>query len=380
MYPFKKARLNDCEGNLSKRWYIEFYAWDVQQKKLVRKRFYEINNFAAQKDRITYANRIIRQVNKLLEEGFHFDLNKVPEEAAEEPIKNHSLDSALDYALEVKKPSIRSTSYPSYKSAVKIFKGWATENRQLEIDVAYFDKLRAVYFNDYLFVERAYAAKTVNGHISYLKSLFEVLVEREIILKNPFKGIKKHKEGLSRRNLAFSVEQIEEIKKIISERNPKLWLFIQFIYYCYLRPNEIRQLKKSHIQLATRQIFIPNYISKNNREGYVTLPESFYKELAIAEELKSDQEYIFPGSLPDKPISKNMMGLRFHKLIKELNLGKDYTLYSWKHSGVVSAYNAGVDIKTIQNQCRHQSLEQTDVYLKSLGLGVSQAINNIPEL
>lgn len=74
------------------------------------------------------------------------------------------------------------------------------------------------------------------------------------------------------------------------------------------------------------------------------------------------------------------MGWRFQKLIKDLNLSNDYTLYSWKHSGVVAAYNAGVDIKTIQNHCRHQSLEQTDIYLKSLGLGVSQAINKIPQL
>lgn len=63
---------------------------------------------------------------------------------------------------------------------------------------------------------------------------------------------------------------------------------------------------------------------------------------------------------------------RFRKLIKSLKLGTDYTLYSWKHSGV--------DIKSIQNQCRHHSLEQTDIYLKSLGLGVSQAINQIPDL
>jgi len=74
------------------------------------------------------------------------------------------------------------------------------------------------------------------------------------------------------------------------------------------------------------------------------------------------------------------MGYRFRKLVKELNLGKDYTLYSWKHSGVVAAYNAGVDIKTIQGQCRHQGLEQTDIYLKSLGLGVSLAMNKIPKL
>jgi len=69
MYPFKKARLNDCEGNLTKRWYIEFYAWDVQQKKLIRKRFYEVNNFAGEQDRRTYANRMIQELNDLLKNG-----------------------------------------------------------------------------------------------------------------------------------------------------------------------------------------------------------------------------------------------------------------------------------------------------------------------
>jgi integrase len=74
------------------------------------------------------------------------------------------------------------------------------------------------------------------------------------------------------------------------------------------------------------------------------------------------------------------MGSRFRKLTRDLNLSKDYTLYSWKHSGVVAAYKAGIDIKTIQSQCRHQSLEQTDIYLKSLGLNVNLAINKMPEL
>ena len=29
MYPFKKAHLNDCGGDITKRWYIVFYAFDV---------------------------------------------------------------------------------------------------------------------------------------------------------------------------------------------------------------------------------------------------------------------------------------------------------------------------------------------------------------
>ncbi len=236
-------------------------------------------------------------------------------------------------------------------------------------------------FDDYLFVECKYAAKTVNGHIAYMKSLFQILVEREIIVNNPFRNSKKHKEGASCKNLAFSEKQVVAIKKIVEDKDPQLWLFIQFIYYWFLRPNEVRQMKSSYFNLDRKTIYIPRAVSKNGMERYVTIPDGFCKILEGSDIIDPEREFLFPSKMkPIQCVSKNAMGGRFRKLVKELKLSSEYTLYSWKHSGVVSAYNAGVDIKTIQNQCRHQSLEQTDIYLKSLGLGVSQAINKIPEL
>jgi site-specific recombinase XerD len=297
-----------------------------------------------------------------------------------EEAQTYTLSDAVSYSLEIKKPSLRPASYPSYKSTSKLFQKWASDCRLNDMDVVYFDKLRAVYFDDYLTVECGYAAKTVNGHVSYLKSLFQVLVEREIILNNPFKNLKKHKEGESRKNMAFNEEQMDGIKKIVEEKDPSLWLFIQFIYYCYLRPNEVRQLKHSYFQLDKYQIFIPGYISKNGKDGYVTIPESFRSVLARSKEFNSGNEYLFMGRYNKKSLSKNVMGSRFRNLTRDFNLSKDYTLYSWKHSGVVAAYRAGIEIKTIQNQCRHQNLKQTDIYLKSLGLNVNLAVNKMPEL
>ena len=380
MYPFKKAHLNDCGGDLSKRWYIVFYAFDVQQQKLIRKRFYEVNDYPTEIDRRNYARRMIREINQLLKDGYHMDVNKAPSVAETQEQLAYTLTGAIELALEIKKAAVRPSSYPSYKSCVKIFNTWAQQSKISSMDILNFDRLRAVYFDDYLMVERSYNACTVNGHNSYLKSLFQLLVEREIIGQNPFKKIAKHKESASRRNLAYSKEQIETIKKIIKPKDPQLWLFIQFIYYCYLRPNEIRQLEHRYFNLEARKIFIPGSVSKNGKDGYVSIPENFYNMLNGSEVFNSRKQYVFHTKLEDKPFSKNVMTERFRKLIKPLNLGSDYTLYSWKHSGVVAAYNAGVDIKSIQNQCRHHSLEQTDVYLKSLGLGVSQAINQIPKL
>jgi|WetSurMetagenome_2_1015567.scaffolds.fasta_scaffold07430_5 integrase len=379
IYPFKAAKLNDCDGNLSGRWYIEFYVWNVQKNRLDRKRFYDVNNYVTLEERKSYANRKVREINELLAEGYHIDVNKISETEIEE-IKSYTVTEAIEYALKIKRSSLRGTSYPSYKGAVKRILEWSKDNRIATSDIAHFDRLKAVYFDDYLLVECKYAAKTVNGIISYIKSLFQILVDRELILNNPFKNLKKHKEGDSRKNLAYNEAQIKKIKKLISENDKQLWLFIEFIYYCFLRPNEVRQLKYNYIKLDEKKIFVPNFVSKNGKDGFITIPETFCNELINLKFKDNENKYVFQGENDSTPISKNMMGLRFRNLIKELKLDKDHTLYSWKHSGVVAAYKAGIDIKTIQSQCRHHSLEQTDIYLKSLGLSVNLAINKMPEL
>lgn len=121
------------------------------KEKIGPKAFYEVNEFATSQERRQYANRIIREINKLLEDGYHLDVNKPPSvEEPEEPFSG-SLIEALEYALEIKKASIRPSSYPSYKSSVKIFTKWAVENKIAGMEVVLFDKLRAVYFDDYLF-------------------------------------------------------------------------------------------------------------------------------------------------------------------------------------------------------------------------------------
>jgi len=61
--------------------------------------------------------------------------------------------------------------------------------------------------------------------------------------------------------------------------------------------------------------------------------------------------------------------IKKHKhFLEKLGFDDRHTLYSWKHTGVVKAYLAGVDIKSLQRQCHHHSIEMADNYLKSLGL------------
>ena len=49
-------------------------------------------------------------------------------------------------------------------------------------------------------------------------------------------------------------------------------------------------------------------------------------------------------------------------ILKLLNFGKGYQMYSWKHTGAVAAVKAGIGVKELQIQLRHHSLDETDKY------------------
>lgn len=166
----------------------------------------------------------------------------------------------------------------------------------------------------------------------------------------------------------FQRHQIERLKKNLLEQDPELWLFCQFIYFCFIRPGELRQLKVGDILFDEWKICLPSHVSKNKTQQYVTIPVAFRPSLERLKE-RSPQEYLFPSNMDvTKPQGANAMLSRFRKILNEMGFGQEYKLYSWKHTGAVACVRAGVGVKQLQIQLRHHSLEEVDRYLRQLGV------------
>ncbi len=73
LYEYRLAKLNTCSGDLTKRWYVHFWAWSVDRGRLIRKRLYDVNKFNTIEERKKFAKKQIKEINKLLTNGFHFD-------------------------------------------------------------------------------------------------------------------------------------------------------------------------------------------------------------------------------------------------------------------------------------------------------------------
>lgn len=53
----------------------------------------------------------------------------------------------------------------------------------------------------------------------------------------------------------------------------------------------------------------------------------------------------------------------------------------WKHTGMLKANESGVDVKEIQKQANHHSLDQVDQYLANFSIkNRSHLMNDFPEI
>lgn len=362
--PFKAASLNDRGGNLTgSRWYIQFWVWSDFEKKTVRRFDYGIDRENGKDEadtlriRRAYAKARIKSINDLLKDGYHLN-DKIEEKSIDLTVRQ-----GMEYALKIS--GLKGGSYNSYSSCMNIFLEWARVNGLDSIKVDKFRRKDAYQYTDWR-LSKGIKGTTINNDISYIKRLWSLLKKREIIKENPFSELEKQKEERSLRNMAYTDSEIELLKGEISIKDPELWSFIQIMYNTFARPNEIRQLKVSDIRLSERLIYIDASISKNNKSEFVTITDSLLDSIIDLIKIKCSGDWLFPGK--KTCISKNRMNDRHSKFLTLHKFSDDHTLYAWKHTGVVRAYKAGVDLKRIQLQCRHGSIQQTDTYLKSMGL------------
>lgn len=164
-----------------------------------------------------------------------------------------------------------------------------------------------------------------------------------------------------------------QLKKLMLKEDPQLWLFCQFQFYCYIRPGELRQLRVGDILWDTMEIRIPGSVAKNRKTQNAVIPDIFVPDVE-REYLMADQDaYLFPSRrYPGDPVGANNMGDRHRKMMKAFKFPSGFALYSWKHTGAVTAIRAGVGVKELMILMRHSSLEETDRYLARLGVKDTQ--------
>lgn len=353
-----KYKLAEWKPSIAKKkyaGYIEYKCYhDTLQQEMYRVREYL--------EYAIHATERIEEINKQLKSGFVLRTEGAKQEKM-------SLEKALEFYRE-KKHTRKERSMHTYKKRLDLFEAWAKENNLHTIAI---DKITKAHTADFLDYSRKLGncEITVNAKLLVLTNFFNLLVDKEVIESSPIAGIKRGKGQVKNKTL-IKKDEMKRFSDLSETEDIQLYCFINFLYHNHIRPNELRQLQRKHIDLETDRLTIPEHIAKNGntRHTIITPP---LRDIIIKYRLdKGNQEHCFFGHEDGTVVSQNYWGARHLEFRRKHEFTDDVKLYRWKDVGVTAYYMKFKDAYYIMRQCGHNSLEQTQKYL-SQDLGIFEA-------
>lgn len=376
---FTSPVLHHSDFDLSKKWFVSF---TYTSSEGASKRFQfrgDINKFSSKKDRIIEANSLISALKDMLEDGW----NPISgEKEQEEDRFRGNLIETLNFLNSIRRTSLKPESVRTFEDVSKSFTRYLIKSGLKDIYPSDFTNTMAVKYLDTLLLRKV-GPSTYNKHKNFMNTYFNLMIDRKLVKKdkNPFAGIKELRKDIGR-NIAFTDDERQKLSQLMKEKNPKLYLFVQFMFYCALRRTEILGLRVEDINLQERFILVSYGTGKNRKQDSVSIPPEFLNDLTAMELHKYPSwHYVFSSSKgmpigPDKRKKADSITDWHREYLRMLKIPKTKTIYSWKHTGVVALYNEIKDVYAIMRHCRHSDLEQTMTYLKSLGLQRNTAVLN----
>lgn len=363
------------------RWYVYFYLRDDSGKLTIKQMYTRgINRLKTVKERKEVGKAMVQAYRDALERGWDPITKTV---ARKKPTKITTLSDALEYAYKIKEKYKKTPTLEGYRFHLTRFNDWAFKNglsgleaKRFTIDHFYefLDWLRFEYVNEK--TQEPLSGSSINNHKASLSALFTTMKNERLINDNFIKGIPKVDEEVVN-NKAFTPDELKLIKAECEKKDPYLIPFISFILYPLLRPVEICRLKVRDINTEDWLLSVE---TKTATLSHRRIIEKI-KPVVEAMDLKGVPGHYHLFSNDDKPKDwsnrkekgrADTFGIRFRPIKNSLGFGREYSLYSCRHTAIMDLYNSMVDdglgemeiIMKIMPITQHRSIEGVKKYLR----------------
>lgn len=380
---FSEPKIYDANGDLSKRWYV-YFSFRNPKTGLLEKQtpiYGNANTFKTKQERYEILNAYRKSLKKLLEDGLSpFDDNqKALEVISEKPDLQTTLASeensiaisdAFAMAVKIKRSVLSKTSFPSFNSNVKRFEKWLIA-RGLANMIAINKKTVIEYLNKVL---ENTSPRTRNNTRIDLGSLFQTLEDNEIIPENFIKKINVLK-ATPERNKTYTPSLQADIYNYMEEHDKILLLFVKFISYNYLRPIEVCRLQVGDLDLQDRKLYVR---AKNSPVKTKIIPEILINDLPALSKMDKNHFLFTPFAIggeweTSETDKRDYFSKRFKKVKDHFKLGKDYGLYSFRHTFITRLYNEFAKTMT-PNEAKsklmlitgHNTMDALEKYLRDI--------------
>jgi len=368
---YKKAQLYDADGNLAARWKVYYFFKDPDTGKNQRFSQYIPAKYITRSQRYGRARELIKEINYKLSRGFN-------------PFAQHnrsltSLSASLDYYLDTTGVFHRRRTNTSYKSYINQFRQWAQDNGYNKLAIDSFNYNHAGQYMESV-GRRKISKRTYNNILQAVKTCFNVLVEKEYLLVNPF--FKQKKIKLEQTELiAFNSSELAIVSETLADYDYNLYVIALLIFNCFLRPQEIVRLKVRHLKDIGDVLHVSGEISKNKKEETITLTQAVKQAIGKLDLGYPGEYFVFARGMKrgEKEIAPTRLAEAWGVYAKKNNIEKN--IYALKHTGNGLAVQAGAGARDLQLQNRHSSLEETQKYLDRFSRRTSEAfLKSLPRL
>lgn len=325
----------DANGDLSKRWYVYFSFRNPLTDKLERQNhvYAGVNQFKTLRERKEAIKILRNAIETILVNGYnpYEDSERIDES------KKYNIPDAVTFALELNKNTLKENSYRDFKVRIKSFEKWLLENGFENRYITTVNKKTVItYLNSVL---NKTSPRNRNNTRSVLSMFFKTLEANDIVTDNFISKIDVLKSN-PERNKTFSTTQEKEILEYLLKNDTHLLLFIQFISFNHLRPIEVVRLKIKDINVKDRLIYVR---AKNKPVKTKIIPEILLNELPSLDKFQPESFLFTPKGIgfdwtTNETDKRGYFGDRFKKVKVSLKLGKDYGLYSFRHTFITKLY------------------------------------------
>lgn len=349
-----------------KCWYVDFYAFDPASGAMRRKKF-KLNNIPNKRYRRIYATDLMNRIFEELQAGWN---PWIGDASGGNYATLHDACEVYEAYLSklLQEDLLREKTCKGYRSCLKIMLEWNASNPRPKNYVYQIDHTFCVRFLDWLWLDKQLSSITRDNYLNWLKHFTKFLLEKQYINTDITAGISSlgKKKSFQKNRSIIAKTDMARLKEWCMEHNKHFLLACYILYYCFIRPKEMSFIQLKHISVQRGTIFIPDYSSKNRKDGTVTLPDKVLKLMVDLDTFRyPDSYYLFSDKLlPGKNRRTNKIFTDFwtHHIRKALHFPPKYKFYSLKDTGITDLIKANTDLLSVRNQARHHSLLMTDLY------------------
>jgi len=339
-----------------KRWYVYIHWRSDPDGPLDKKYTFtkKINRLKTVKERRAAGKHLASILSLALERGWVPDTEERKSKKAKHRGPQMTLATAMEYAYKIKlKSGKKESTLNGYEFHMNRFLQWAKENGYYGADPARFgidhfyeflDWLRFDYVNEQ--TGKEVSGSSVNNHKSSLSALFTTMKNERLIPYNFIKDI-PNVESDPVNNKAFTMEELRIIKEELEKTDPYLKHYVSFVIYSLLRPLEICRLKVKDINTKNWLLQVETKTEDLSVRRVIEKLKPTIKEMELHNSPPSYTLFTNQNKPADWEVSlkskADHFGKRFREVKTRLGFGREYGIYSCRHTAIMNLYNSLVD-------------------------------------